>query len=482
MKKYPKKLLVINLGFALLALLLIAGVFLLNGIVLKLSDRYPLSFDLTRNAAYRIGEDTISLLSSLQQPVEVFVLSGEDAFENSNYLDQARRIIRQYPRYSDRVSLTFVDYFSDPSFAAGYPDLALSGGDLIVRSGERVRHVKVNNLFHYTYTSGGSLAVSASRAEEALSSAILNVIGDEPADIAVLTGNGAVECKLFTALLADNNYRVAMVNPATDSLDGYDAALLLAPAIDLSEDALRKLEGFLYNSGQYGKALFYAASATQGVMPNLDAFLAEWGVSFSVGAVFETKEERTYQYQPFYPVADYTDECYKGMLRDSNMPFLMPISRPMAQLFTARDGYHVQTLLGFGETAGVRPADADEGFSAGDAVISGPMPALVLSAFSAGGPEASALRSSVIVSASAGIFDAVALHNASLTNSEYLLALLGDVTGKDTDISIQPKSLSGKTLGLTSAQVTRLGVLLAGVLPVLILCAGIAVWLVRRHK
>ncbi|NLV59086.1 MAG: GldG family protein [Clostridiales bacterium] len=477
-----KQSLKVNLVFTLLVVLLIAGVFLLNGIAMLLTDRYSLSVDLTENAAYEIGEDTKALLQDLKQPVEIFVLSTEDAFGGSNYLNQAKRIIQQYPRHGETVSLTFVDYASNPSFAAGFADLTLSSGDVIVRCGQRVKQIAAQNLFHYQYTADGKLTIASSRAEEALTSALLNVTSDRLVRVAVLTGNGVVESKLFTALLADNNYQVAPVNLTTESLDGYDGALLFAPATDLSEDALRKLESFLFNGGQFGKTLFYAASASQGVLPNLDAFLSEWGVSFGTGAVFETRSERTYQYQPFYPMADYADERYRRMLRDPNTPFLMPLSRPMQLLFRSKDGYYTETLLSFGETSGVRPANAGADFSADQTTVKGPLPALALCSYNAKGTGGASLRSCVIVSASAGIFDSIALQNTSLTDSEYLLLLLGDLLGQEAQISIEPKSLSGKVLGITSAQASTLGALLAGLLPLLILATGVVVWLVRRYR
>jgi hypothetical protein len=471
----------INLIFALLAAMLIACAFFINGIVLLLSNRYSLYVDFTANAAYKIGEDTIALLARVEEPVEVFVFSAEDAFSGNNYLNQAKRVMQQYPRYSDNMSLTFVDYVSNPAFTAGFPDLALSQGDVIVRCGGKIKHIKLNNLFNYAYTADGNLVIESSRTEETLDSAILNVTGDALPKIAVLKGNGVAEAALFTALLADNNYELTEAGLAADPLDAFDAALLFAPMDDLSEGVLRRLDAFLYNNGNYGKTLFYAASAAQGAMPNLDAFLAEWGAAFLNGAVFETKAERTYQYQPFYPLADYTDTRYSGMLRDVNTPFLMPLSRPMTLLFEAKDGYYAETLLSFGESSGVRPVNAGEDFSAESAEVTGPLPALVLSSYTPQ-PQNSVFRSHVVISSSVNIFDSMALHNTSLTNSEYLLTLFADLLGKDTALNIQPKSLSGKTLGITSAQATRLGVLLAGVLPFAILCAGMVVWLARRYK
>ena len=56
------------------------------------------------------------------------------------------------------------------------------------------------------------------------------------------------------------------------------------------------------------------------------------------------------------------------MLIDSSAPLLMPLSRPLSVLFTARDGQYTETLLSFSESAGVRPADAGEGFQPEDAL------------------------------------------------------------------------------------------------------------------
>jgi ABC-type uncharacterized transport system involved in gliding motility auxiliary subunit len=164
------------------------------------------------------------------------------------------------------------------------------------------------------------------------------------------------------------------------------------------------------------------------------------------------------------------------------MPFLMPLARPMEVLFTARDGYYVETLLYFSAGSGVRPADAGDDFNADHATRRGPIPALVVSGFHAVSNDDSPLRSTIVFSSSVGVFDATALQNTSLTNAEFMLNLLGDLTDRDDLFNIQPKSLSGRTLGITSAQASALGVILVGIVPVVILLAGITSWLVRRYK
>ena len=93
-----------------------------------------------------------------------------------------------------------------------------------------------------------------------------------------------------------------------------------------------------------------------------------------------------------------------------------------------------------------------------------------------------ARQSNVVVTGSTSMLDEICLQNSSLSNSSYLLNLFNTLTDREETIAIEPKSLSGKTLGITTAQVTTLGMVLGGLLPLAILCAGIGVWLYRRFK
>jgi len=438
--------------------------------------------DLTANAAYRIGEDSKAVLDLLSIDVELYVLATEDSFSGNAYLVQAKRILDQYPQYSHYVRLTYVDFSADPTFAANYPSLTLTEGDILVKSQKGLKQVSLMSLFNYTYTNTGSLTVESSRAEEALTAAIVSVITDEPVRVAFLTGNGASEeNQTFQTILRDNNFEVSTVNMVTDSLSDYHILILLAPQTDLSTDVLEKLDKFLYNSGSYGKTLLYAADVSQPGFINLSSFLREWGLSIEDGAVFETNQERAYSYQPYYPLVYYTNKEYEALLKDSRNPVLMPMARPVEVLFTYKDNRSVDTLLSFYETAGVRPSDADDQFMASQAVIWGPMPALTLSSIQINTSEVT-LRSNIIVSASAAMFGTNGMANTSLANAEYTLNLFNTLTQRENVISIAPKSLSGDILGIRTAAASRWGILLCAVLPLVILGAGMVIWLFRRYK
>ena len=470
--------------FAVLLCLLVAATFLINLVVVQLGQRYDLAVDLTANAAYEAGEETKVLLQNLDQDIDIFVLATEDAFGGSSYFMQAQRMMEEYPQLSSRVNLTYVDYVFDPTFASRYPELVLSQGNVLVVSGDRVKQLQLTDLFNYTYTDSGNLKIESSRAEEALTSAILYVISEEQVRVAVLTGNGMADMPAFTRLLTDNNYALSQVNLTLETLDAtYDLALLLAPQIDLSEDALKKLDAFLYNDGDYGTTLLYTTDVTQDSLPNIETFLKEWGIIVGDGAVFETKPERTYQYQPYYPVAEYVDQTYRDQLIDPSAPVLMPLAKPLELVYETRDTNLNEVLLQFAGTSGVRPSEAVDGFSVDQAKRWGPMPALILASKRIYGTAGvTQFRSNVVLSASTAMLDAFSIQNTSLSNSEYLLNLLNTLCERTDVVNIQPKSLAGNTLSITTAQTSRLGVLLAGVLPLAILATGIVIWLVRRYQ
>lgn len=478
-----KKYFRINTLFTLLIILMLVVMFLLNTITLILSNRYPLSIDLTANSAYKIGDETKTILGSLTDDINIYVLATADSFEGSSYLIQARNIIDQYPVYSNSINLEYIDFEANPTFAAGYPELTLSAGNILVTRGDRVKQITLSSMFNYTYTTSGASAIESSRAEETITSSILNVISEDQVSIAVLSGNGVSDMPAFLSLLSDNNFTVTNVNMATETFDEYNLCILFAPTVDLSEDVLQKLDDFLYNNGAYGKTLLYTADVAQPELPNLESFLGEWGIIVGDGAIFETTEERTYNYQPYYPIVEYTNNTYKDKVKDSDSPLLMPLSRPLSVLYETKDRQYTETLLSFFETAGVRPSDAEDTFTASQATKWGPMPAFVLASRrildTTGMTQ---FRSNVIVSASTFMFDASTLQNSSLTNSEYILNLFNDVTERTDTVNIKPKSLSGNTLGITSSQSTRLGVILCGIVPLIILSAGIVIWLLRRYK
>lgn len=460
--------------------------FLLNICVTALVRENPsLSFDLTKNRLFVLSPRTIENIRNLSKPVTVFVLAREGDFTKvSSYNVQANEVIKQYEKNSDRISLVYVDYVKDPAFASSYPGVVMKHGDILVKCEDNYTVVKTEELFNYTVNAGGNLSILSSKAEEAIYTAILKVSSDKPVEAVVSAGHGEYTMDDFTELLRKNNYRISAQNLVTGDIDpASDLVLVIAPKSDFSEGELEKLDRYLINGGKYGKTLLYCADAGQPHLEALSVFLREWGVLVQDGAVFETDEKRVYNYHPFYAVADYAEDNYSGPLKNMAKPVLMPVSRPLETLFEYRNNYSTKTLLGFAASTGVRPSGASADFTADDAVRRGPIPALVLCAYSVTDRQTGkpALASYLLVSGSTGMLDAYSVNNPSFGNGEYLVNLLNSLTNRTDTITFQPKSFAGSPLNLPRTQVNILGLVCIAVVPLLILVSGLAVWIRRRR-
>ena len=473
--------------YALMMALAVVAVLLLNMVATALSDRYPLKIDLTANKLFVLEPATREAISNISTPVKIQVLATEERFASTSaYNAQANEMMRQFAQLSDSITLEYIDYVKNPTFAASYPDLTLKHGDILVSGGGRYKLVKTEELFQYTQTMTGQLAIAASQAEQAILTAILYVISEDLPVVAVVTGHNESDVSYFTTLLGQNNFEVQAVQLATQDIPAeVDILLLAAPKTDLTSGELQKLDRFLRNDGSYQKVLFYCADAEQPPLPSLEAFLAEWGVIPTDGAVFETNENRVYNYHPFYAVADYVNPDYAAMLRSTQVPFLAPISRPLKILFEYQDGYSTDLLLQFGASAGVRPSDAGEGFTADDATQRGPIPALVRCDYTlrqSGNAAAVAARSTLLVSGSAEMLQGYAVGSPAFSNAQYLLNLLNDLLKREAPLTVAPKTMAGTALNLTQQQADNLGTLFILMIPAVTLAFGLAVWLMRRHK
>ncbi|MEM1483504.1 Gldg family protein [Oscillospiraceae bacterium PP1C4] len=473
--------------YAVMTVLAIVIVVLINVVSTALVDRYPLKIDLTQNSLFELDKTTLEYIKGLDSEVSIQVLATEERFvSTSTYNAQANEIMRQFAKNSPKVTVKYINYVKDPTFAANYPDLSIKHGDVIVSANGRDRLVKTEELFNYSPTQSGGLTITSSKAEQAISSAIMNVVSADMPRVSVVTGHDETTMTSFSALLTDNNFEVASCQLATEPLTAEtDVLLLIAPKNDFSTEELEKLDAFLYNDGHYGKTLFYCGDAEQTSLPNLETFLAEWGVKVNDGAVFETNENRVYNYHPFYAIADYVNADYATMLRSAAVPMLMPISRPLEVAFAYKDNYSTDVLLQFGESIGVRPSNAGEDFTADDATVRGPIPALVLCSYQvrdSANANTVAGQSNVLISGSAGMLDKYAVGNSAFSNAEYLINLLNDLCQRNDVISVTPKTIAGSPLNITQQTADYLGSLFVFIIPSIVLALGVAVWMMRRHK
>ena len=474
-------------GFAtVLTVIFIAVLIILNMIVSAVSERYPIQLDLTTGKIYGLSDETIEYLKTVEKDVNMYVLSTEDAFGTPNeYYLQACETMKKFPQYNSKIKLQFIDLAKGPAFESKYSSYSMGTRDILLECGNKVQVVKTSDLFNLENDSStGYTYIKSSRTDEAITSAIMNVTSDYTPKVTILSAHSSFDASAFSSLLAQNNFETVSQDLLMDEIDPEAVvAVLFAPSEDLDEAQLKKLDAFLDNDGQKGKTLLYFAAANQPKLPNLEAFLSEWGIVIEDSTILETNYNRIYNYSPYYSIVDFVNtEIYP----DTSAYLLMPNARVMDAAYTERDSRVVEVLLKFGSTAKAIPNDAGEDFDLNSAETYA-FPALIKSTLQKSSGNANAtgsalLESHVVVASSAMSCESSLLSGNTFVNGKYYLALLNSLLGREATFSVTAKTLDTTTLTMTNFQILSIGAFFAIILPLALLVIGIVVWLRRRHK
>lgn len=459
----------------LISVLLIAIIVFINVITLSLSEKFNLKLDLTSNKVFSLTEQSAKYLQGLEKDVKVIVLSDESSFENQGeYFVQANSVLKQYANKSKKISLEYKDVVKDPSFLqTNYPTEKLAQNSIIVRSGDKYKIISVNDLFDISYGYYGGGDVTASKAEQELTSAIIYVTSDKQKKILFLKGYAEQDYSAFSELLKKNNYDVVDVNLLTEEIpeDG-SICIIFGAERDYEEKDINKVENFL-NIGD--KSLIYAPNPNEIENKNLSSFLEKWLVRLEKGLIYETNSKKlTSSRNIFEAVCDYVDTTYTEGLKNAEIPVLVPACKPIKIL----DESKVKVLLQFADTSGILPPNADKDFDI-KANIKGPNPCCTLSSKNIENKSDSNL---ILMGSYTGLTENYLL-STSLNNSDYFINLINKLSKKeDVGITIESKSVEAKELGINASQTRIIGFVFVILLPLLILAIGIVVYVRRKNR
>ncbi len=491
---------------SVITIVVIAVVVLVNVVAGLLLEMFPSSVDLTDNNRFQLGDESIEYIQSLEDDITITVCMNESEFANSDssgYYYQANQIIKQYAQYSSHITVQYVDLVENPSFSANYSDYSLSEGDIIVESANRIRVVDPSELVVAEYDSSYTSYEYYSDAEQVMTSAISYVAANELTNCAIITGHSESTPAGLTEILEDNNYQITEVELATTTLDdSYDLVVICAPMVDYTDSELEQLDSFLSNDGAFGKTLLYIASFQQvsadedtgvvsSVTPNLDAYLAEWGIEVSLdGMLYETDSSNIYAFQSSYGGAypfigyDIVDTDRTADLRDSSLPVLGLYARPVNQLFESSSNITTTALIQSHSTSTLIPYQYDSGTSEYTSYMEshvGTYNVAVL-AQKTRYEGVTPYNSNVLVLADTSMLQQTLVESASYNNNQYIVNLINELTGQSGGINISAVSFSTETFTASNAAALTTFIVFMIVIPVAALGGGFAFWLARRRK
>lgn len=229
-----------------------------------LAARYHKRFDLTENKRYTLSQETIQILSSLQEPVKVTGFFTPDDLRRSEVED----LLKEYAYRSDKFTYEFVDPEQHPGEA---------------------RRLGVTSYGVLVFQRGGKRQETFGIDEEDLTSALLKVSRDEQRVIYFTTGHKERDPQSFQPLdygnirqvLGQDNYDVKSLNLATitTTIPSDAAAIVVAsPQIPFAPEEVDRLDQWLSNGGRLLLLADPPAPGAEDPMVAFSGMLAKWGV------------------------------------------------------------------------------------------------------------------------------------------------------------------------------------------------------------
>lgn len=450
----------------------LAGIVLLNIIFLVISNTINLKFDITPEKLFKISDDTYQLLDSLEEDVNIYILTPEAKFGDQNAL----QFLKQYDTYSDRINFQAVDINLNPSFIQKYKGVGYTS--IIFETDTRYKVVNSADLY---VKDQNTTARTGVKAEMKISSAINFVTADEVPVMANISGHDelGVTTSLFSDFIEmakDNNFEVINLNLTTQAIpQDVKYINIIGPALDLSLEEIDKLDRFL-DRGDVTIAIYLRYDTPD--LPNLKEFMAEWGIEASPDIILEPESNRASR--PYDLILQRgSADILSALSPTANI--LVPSSVVLGRLYESKGTTTVSELIKTSsksyskslEAALTTSPDKAEGDKAG------PFSAGIIST-----REASAgsymTYSNMIVFGSFLMISNDCINDGSYINADIAANCFTTIIDDEDAFIVVPRYYISSTLNITAQQALFLCVVFAVVL-VALLASALVVFLRRKH-
>ena len=453
----------------------IAVVVILNIVCTTLTTNYSLKLDISGDGLYELDTQTLQIIDKNENDIKFTVYAAEKDF-TAQFTEILRRIVRQ----SSHFSLEFVDPNQNPTFATSFgTQYSITEGALVMQMGDKIRVVALDEMYSYD-EEDGSLTYLL---EERVASCVMGFMQDREEIIYFVTGHGESTDPTFRNHFANNGYTVKDVSLYKDMTFDEKATMMVivAPVRDYSAGEVAAIDSFLSNSYEYGRNLMFFTGAASTELPNLESFLYEWGFELGQDMIVESDAARYISlptiFQPTIADNDLTEN-----LTTSAVPTVLSAARSITTRFETNGNLTVAPVMKTSESAYAKSTAENANITTyekqeGD--VQGPLTVAALSQ-NIKVYNNQNIYSHVFVSGSADML--ISDYMAYADNGDFLIKLYDQMMQRESETVLSAvKYASSQTLVLTEAQSTLIAVVVMGVIPGIVLIAGIIVFIRRRY-
>ena len=427
------------------------------------------SIDMSSNNITSIGSQTEKLLDSLNEDVTISVLAAEDSADaNINAL------LDKYKKASKHITVKYIDTSTDLGASQTYSNY--SANSVIVACGDKESVIDYYDIYQQDYSSYYTTGQASTSfdGEGQITSAINKVTAENAQTLYCLTGHG--ETSLGTSassMISKQNMIVSDLNLlASDIPDDCSAVIINGATDDLSADEATKLTDYIKNGGSVMVLLAY----TDESQPNLDSVLNAYGVQRANGNAIAMETSGSYYNYPINIIAGIESTDITSELASEKSNIIM--TNAIALKTTDADAVTITDLLTSSDGAYAKVPQNGQLTTlekeSGD--VSGPFVYAVMSEDDAEGGK-------LAVVASQTLLEDQITQSLTVGNLEFFVNCLADMCGESgvNAVSIEAKSMDIEYMTIPALH-SMIWMAVCVLVPLVILIAGLVVWLTRRKR
>lgn len=447
----------------------IVAIILVNAIFSGLEQKLPLKIDLTKAKQFEISAETKNVMKKLDKDVKVSILGSEENISPviTEYMDK-------YKAMSKNFNVEYIDVYQNQALLYTYQAKGenVSDGDLIVECGNQYKIIDSSSIYSESMSLGDEQMYSFDL-ETKLTNSIVTVTGMmKESAIYFLQGHGEGESSALKSNLDTMGYKNDTVNIINENIPD-DAKLLITitPSGDFTVDECEKIDKFLDNGGNI------LAVFTPGMqkLERFENYLSEWGIVPHTDMVIENDDSKAIQ-SPIIMLPELKEHDITKNLISQN---LSPIFYGTISFDTDDENTQRATVTSIAESSSksvgkTNLESSDTGFENGD--FKGPLTLAAVAERTGDKPAR------VMVMGSAAALELPEQMTGTKANSQFVTSMVTWLTNNQTNLKISPKIITeGKITALTKTNINVLYYVFVLALPIIILVAGIVIWLRRRY-
>lgn len=428
--------------------------------------------DLTSNSLYSLSDQTKRIAASLDRDVNLYLLAT-----SGNEDTTIVRFLNNYAALSSHIKVETVDPSLKPTFLKGY-DLETSmlyQNSVIVDSEGRYRLVGYDEIYvtdysmdYYSYSYDTTTTFDG---ENAITNAIHYVTSDNLPKVYILSGHGEEELSSdMTDMIKGDNMESESLSLLSLDAVPEDAALVLinAPSADLGEDETEVLLSYLQGGGNVVLLTDYIE---EGKMTNLLRVTQAMGLTVENGIVIEGDRNMRVSRYPHYILPSLTSHEITEALIEGGYYILTPIAQPIAEttdstaeitwLLTTSDAAYAKLAAMDMKTTEKEDGDTDGPFHVG---------------------AISENEGKLVWFTSASMLDTNVDYTVAGGNSNLLLNAFNWMAGQEESISIRAKTMEEERLTVPASSASFWSVVMIGVIPAVLICAGVVIYVRRKRR